>query len=310
MSSAVTRICTGLADRQHGVVSRRQLIDRGVAESTIGSRAGSGYLHAIFPGVYAVGRRHVSWFGMWLAATMVTGEGAAIGFRSAATMWGFMEHRRTVEVLRIQRSAGHRSQVGIEGDHRRISTHARRTGLLPETQVAFLHGIRVTTVERTLLDLAGSLPRGSFERAFIEADRLGLLRDDRLRSLIPQSHGRRGGATYRSQVERRVPDIGGFRSVFEVLFRDLIRAHRLPEPEINQVVCGFEVDFVWRRSRVVVELDGRAFHRGRELWERDLDRSNRLRADGWRLYRFTWRMVKDSPESVVEMLRGAMVEET
>lgn len=299
-------IALGYAERQHGVVSRRQLSACGIPSSTIASQVGSGRLIRVFPGVYAVGRGQLSWNGMWAAASLAAGNGSVLGFRSAATLWGFLDHRRTIEVVRPGGGSGFRSQVGIEGDDRRLTMHVRRAGDLIESDLTYRNGLAVTTVARTLLDLAGSLPEKGFARAFMEADRLGLLVEPQLLELVPRSRGRKGGAGFRHRVESRVPEVRLARSSLEAIFLDLTREFGLPTPEVNQIVAGHEVDFVWRSQRIVAELDGYAYHRGREAWERDVRRENELIVAGWEVYRFTWRMVNGSPEEVADAVRAAI----
>ena len=54
---------------------------------------------------------------------------------------------------------------------------------------------------------------------------------------------------------------------------------------------GIEVDFVWRDRRLIVEVDGYAFHRSPAAFERDRERDVLLQTRGWRVLRFTWRQV-------------------
>jgi hypothetical protein len=294
------------ADRQHGVVSRRQLVGSAVPGSTIASQVAAGRLFPVFPGVYAVGRGHVSWNGMWHAGVLASGEGAALAFRTAATAWGFLDYRRSIEMLRTKKSSSFRSRVGIEGDRRRVFTLVRRTKDLPDTDISHFHGIPVTSVARTLSDLAALLGAKPFDRAVLEADRLGLIIDAELAAMVARSRGRTGSRMFRDRVVRRFPDVARTRSVLEAIFFDLISDYGLPAPEVNGEVRGFTVDFVWRSARVIVELDGYEFHRGREAWERDLRRQNELENAGWTVCRFTWAMVNDSPALVAETLNRAL----
>ena len=107
-------------------------------------------------------------------------------------------------------------------------------------------------------------------------------------------------------VEARIPDIGRAHSVLEAIYLDLHQQGLVPVAEVNEEVLGREADLVWRGESIVVELDGYEFHRGREAFERDAARGNQLRAAGWTLLRFTWRMLNERPEEAAAYIRGAL----
>jgi very-short-patch-repair endonuclease len=303
--SPLVEIALEYAGRQHGVVSRRQLMWSGVPSSTIAGRNASGCLFTVYPGVYAVGRPQLSWNGMLKASLLAAGEGSALGFRTAATVWGFMDFRRTVEIVRPKEATNFRAREKLEGDGRKVSIHVRRIGHLPESDVTFREGLALTSVSRTLLDLASVLTAKGFERAFLEADRLGLIADEELLALVPYSRGRKGGSAYRDLADRRLPEIHRARSLLEAIFLKLAKDSGLPMPEVNQTVSGYEVDFLWREARVIVELDGFEYHRGEEAWQKDIDRSNTLTIEKWHVRRFTWNMVNNRSEWVFEVIRHA-----
>ena len=95
-SAAILR----LASRQHGVVSRSQLLAVDIASSTITDRIAQNHLFPVFPGVYLVGRPSLSRTGLLMASLLAAGGGAALGFRTAASVWGMLDHRSPVEVLK------------------------------------------------------------------------------------------------------------------------------------------------------------------------------------------------------------------
>jgi very-short-patch-repair endonuclease len=86
----------------------------------------------------------------------------------------------------------------------------------------------------------------------------------------------------------------------------LIRAARLPEPQVNATVAGHEVDFLWPEQRLVVEVDGYAFHSSRAAFERDRSRDADLHAAGFRVIRVTWRQLVDEPEVFLVALARAL----
>jgi very-short-patch-repair endonuclease len=96
------------------------------------------------------------------------------------------------------------------------------------------------------------------------------------------------------------------RSQAEERFLGLIRNAGLPPPESNVVIENLEVDFLWRDARLIVEVDGFAFHSSRTAFERDRARDAVLAAAGYRVVRVTWRQIVDQPEAVIARLAAAL----
>jgi len=304
--SRITTLSLEWAQRQHGLVTRRQLMIGGVPGRTITSRLETAYLWRVFSGVYLVGRPQLSLDALYLAAVFTAGTGAVLGGRSAACAWGFLSHRTTLDVLRTSASRNRRCDLRVEGETARRFLWVHRVRAMPPGDVTKLRAIPIATVERTLWDLSSLLPERRFRRAFLEADRMGLIDDSALMKRFPLSQGHRGGKVFGEMVRRRVPELGRTRSVLEALFLDLVREREWPVPDVNRVVLGLEVDFSWERARVIVEIDGYEFHRGREAFENDAARNNRLRASGWTVLRFTWRMIVDHPDDVTSQMEAVL----
>jgi very-short-patch-repair endonuclease len=289
------RNLAALAKRQHGVVSRQQLLDLGLGRGAIDSRLRSGRLHAVHRGVYAIGHASLSRRGTWLAAVLAGGEGAVLSHLSAAALWRLIDPvPAPIDVTSLHGRPGRR---GIRL-HRGIVHPGERTAR---------YGIRVTSVARTLLDTAEFGPEGALRRAFEEADRLGLLRPAELEEVCGRAEGRRGLPAIR-RLMAKTHD-GSTRSALEDTFVALCREHRLPAPAINARLLGFEVDALWARQRLVVELDGFAYHRHRAAFERDRARDATLQAAGYRVIRFTHRRLTREPDAVAEQL-GALLRAT
>lgn len=142
----------------------------------------------------------------------------------------------------------------------------------------------------------------------MEADRLGLLDDRALIACAERTQGRKGGGVFKHMVYRRIPNIGQARTLLEAIVLDLVHEKLIPIPEVNQKTSKYRPDFKWRSNQVIVETDGYEFHRGREAFENDIFRANRLRAEGWTVLRFTWRMVTEKPEEVAAMIRQTLAE--
>jgi very-short-patch-repair endonuclease len=159
-------------------------------------------------------------------------------------------------------------------------------------------------VARTLLDVAELPSERRLRRAYEEADRLGLLRRDALVRVCDRGRGRRGLAAIERLVAKERE--GSTRSSLEDLFVALCRAHGLATPAVNAFLLGFEVDALWPKQRLVVELDGFAFHRHRAAFERDRARDAALQAAGYRVVRFTHRRLKQEPGTVAGELRSLL----
>jgi very-short-patch-repair endonuclease len=95
------------------------------------------------------------------------------------------------------------------------------------------------------------------------------------------------------------------RSEAERRLLELSRDARLPEPETNATVLGYEVDFLWREQRLIVEVDGFAFHSTRAAFERDRRRDALLQDAGFRVLRVTWGQIADEPVALAVMLARA-----
>lgn len=297
------------AVHQNGVVARRQLTRAGFAGSTIARCLTNGSLFRVFRGVYAVGRPRIEQKGLWMAGTLTAGENAVLGYRSAAALWGFVRVRFTVEVVRTGSSGRQRSQVDLDGTTTSIPLVVRESNHLPSSELRVVSNIRVTSVARTLLDLSMVLTVAGLRRAFIEADRLGLLDDPELAEYSYRKVPRRGTADFRRMVSRRLPEADVIKSVFEGLFLDICDDHGITHPKVNHVVGRSEIDCVWSGSRLLVELDSYEFHRGREMFEQDAARSNRLRAEGWTVLRFTWRMTTNQSQDIADQVKRVLARE-
>lgn len=284
-----------LARRQHWVVARRQLIGLGLGRRAITHRLATGRFHRLHHGVYAVGRPEVTLRGRWLAAVLACGSGALLSHQSAAALWGLIgAGGAVVHVLSERRWEG--QDAGIAAHRTRDLAHGDRVTR---------DRIPVTSIPRTLLDLAGVVDASRLRNAFEEADRLGVLELRAVAEVCGRVRGHKGVGELRSLVgEAAAPEYT--RSAFEEAFRDFCRDHALPLPEANAWALGFEVDAIWRAERVIVELDGWEFHRGRAAFERDRERAARLEVAGYLVYRLTYRRLMREPLVVAAELRRAL----
>jgi very-short-patch-repair endonuclease len=278
------------------VVSRAQLIELGLSARAIGHRIECGRLHPIHRGVYAVGHLAVSLRGRWMAAVLAGGEEAVLSHRSAAALWGMRRWGGGRVEVTVPRSHG-RSRRGIQW-HR---------GALPADEITVEDGIPVTTVPRTIFDLAGVRPRREVERAIEEAEFRRLTDPLSLHDLLARYPRRRGSRTIREILAVGRIGEGITRSDLEELFVAFVERTGLPRPQFNVPleVGGLfvEPDCLWRRERVIVELDSRRAHATAAAFESDRARDRRLQAAGWHVVRVTWRQLHDQPAAIAEDLR-------
>ena len=124
--------------------------------------------------------------------------------------------------------------------------------------------------------------------------------------MLERSNGRRGAGILRALLRYDPAVAAQAESELERRFLDLVRRARLPVPQVNVLVDGYLVDAYWPRARLVVELDGYAYHRGRAAFERDHARATRLRLAGYEFHSFTYRQVTDDPAWVAGVLRSLL----
>jgi len=282
-----------LAARQYGVVSLDQLRAAGLGRGAIAHRVRQGRLHPIHRCVYAVGHTRLSCDGRRLAATLACGEGALLSRRDAADHWSLLRwSARTVDVT-VPSLAGRSSRPGIRV-HR---------SLLSDSERARHRGIPVTSVPRTLIDIAEIVSAASLARAVEQADALSLFDLGDMRAALARHPTRRGSGRVAAVLEGWRDDTLT-RSELEAMFLAICASQGLAPPAMNVRVEGQEVDFLWAGSRLVVETDGRRTHGTRAAFERDRARDARLTVAGYRVVRFTYRQVVHEPSLVAETLRA------
>ena len=181
---------------------------------------------------------------------------------------------------------------------------------LPDDEKTFVEGIPVTTVPRTIFDLAATETKRQVERAMDEAEVRRLTDSLSLPDLLERYPRRPGSAILREILCDDTALSGITQNDFEEAFVAVLDAHRLPRPRFNAdiVVRGrhFNVDCLWWKGRLIVELDGRDVHGTARAFEADRERDRLLLAEGWRVMRLTWRQVRDDPAEIVADLRGLL----
>jgi len=291
------RAVAELASRQHGVVAKRQLIALGVGAGAIKHRLGVGRLHRVHAGVYALGHIALSADGHRMAAVLAAGPDARLSHRDAAALWDLRPTAHTRIDVSVPRS-GLRSRPGL-------NIHC--TATWHPDDCANRRGIPVTSVARTLLDVAEVVSRRALRQMFEEAERLRVVDVRAIEAVVARGHGRRGvGALAAVLAEARTRPLSDTRSELERRFVDLVEATGLPPPATNVLVEGFLVDAVWPQRRLVVELDGGRYHHTRAAFERDRIRDAALQVAGYRVLRITWRRLHREPHIVAATIRSLL----
>jgi len=153
-------------------------------------------------------------------------------------------------------------------------------------------GIPITTVPRTLVDLAAVLSLDELALACHNADVRYRLRPESVEAVLARRGHTRGAANLRAIVHG---DTALLLSRLEREFRKLLKAHHLPLPKTNRREGAHYVDCRWPGRRLTVELDSYRFHRSRKAWEDDRGRERAARARGDEFRRYTWRDVVEEP---------------
>ncbi|MFN8175844.1 MAG: hypothetical protein U0T02_12330 [Solirubrobacteraceae bacterium] len=285
------RAMARMATHAHGLVTRAQLVGAGLSFSEIDHRLATGALLREHRGVNRVGHRAPSRESRYLAAVLAAGDGALLCGRAAGHLLGLVGGSPPEPEV-IARTG--RSVPGVE-------VHRHRSGS-PLPRTTWL-GIPVTTVPRTLLDLAGTLPPDDLARACHEAGiRHGTTPThvEAVMALRPRSPG--AGAL------RRV--LGGDEAVvlseLEAGFRERLAAAGLPLPVMNRPAGGRRVDCRWPGHRLTVEVDGYRFHRSRHAWERDRLREREAYARGDEFRRYTYGDVLEHPQRMLTELHALL----
>jgi very-short-patch-repair endonuclease len=279
-----------LVRRQHGVITRGQLLELGLTRHAIEHRVEAGRLHLIHRGVYVVGRPELDVYGRCMAAVLACGPRALVSHEKAAELWGIRPSReRPIEIsvpLTVQRS--------LTG----VRLHRRR--LLGDQDRAIKSRIPLTSPVRTIVDLAGRLGERQLEAVINEATILDLLTPEDLRRQLDWIHHQRGVPMVRRLLDRRVFRLTD--SELERRFLRLAATMGLPLPETGARLNGYRVDFFWPELGLVVETDGLRYHRTPAQQARDRRRDQVHAAAGLTTLRFTHHQVRYEPADVRETL--------
>lgn len=287
------------AESRHGVVTTAELAAFGLGRAAVARRAREGRLFRVHYGVYSVGRPDLTPAGRRMAAVLTCGPTAVLSHRSAAAHHGLVEdHRERFDVT--VKAPARRPRPGIR-------LHSSTTLTAPD--ITTVDGIPCTSVARTLVDLGDHEPPRLVERAVDQAEVLRVFDLMAIAEALERSGPRRGSGVLRAVLaelgEPKLTD-----RELEELMLELIRGANLPQPAVNAWITGdgwaYKADFLWRRERLVVETDSRAFHSSRNAFEHDRLRDQRLALADYTVVRFTWRQLLREPDRVQTVLRDLL----
>jgi very-short-patch-repair endonuclease len=281
-------VVQALAGEQHGIVHGGQLRQAGLTKQGIRRRVEAGWLVPKYHGVYAVGHTALTDRSHLIAAVYAAGEGALAGYRAAGGLWGILRGWQPIEVT------APRSRVPGKG----FTLH--RTRLIHPEDRALIDNIPVTSLARTIVDLADVLTETRLAGAVHEAEIRGLFGLRAVERVLERLPGRKGRHKLR-RVLAAYRDVQPFtRSRGERLVLELCERHGLPTPRTNTWIGSHEIDFFWPDANLALEFDGGAVHRTTKAFYEDRKRDRFLAAQGIHVVRATDR---DEPSALASELQ-------
>ncbi|HKN95064.1 MAG TPA: DUF559 domain-containing protein [Thermoleophilaceae bacterium] len=254
----------------------------------------NGRLQAIHDDVFAVGPGRLERPGFLIAAVLACGKGAVLSHLTAAVHWGLIRSASAAIHITVPR----RKKPKVKG----VTVHLTRQ--MTSADWTIEEGIPVTSVARTLLDLAGVLRSRELIKAIEQAEKRRIFDLRAVHESLARSKGRKGAAALREALAELQGEPPDTRSPLEDEFVEFCRERDIPLPQFNVVVAGFCVDAVWPDKRVVVELDSRAHHTGIHAFEDDRTRDAKMQVAGHRIIRVTRHRLRNEADDLEADLRA------
>jgi very-short-patch-repair endonuclease len=288
----VERAIARIGRRQDNVITREQLIASGLGRGAIEHRVNAAWMQRMHQGVYLIGPAPPTLMARVRAAAMACGADAMVSHRSAAEMFGLLsETEGEVHVT-----------VAGRNPHRQAGIRIHRVARLPRHEVTKMRGIPVTSVARTIADLAATEPENDVEHAFQEALYRKLVVPPALAEIISREPRRKGAPVIRGLIE----DPRMTRSEKERRLLRLIDAAQLPRPVTNVRVHGYLIDVYWPAERLAVEFDGQRAHGHLLAFDANRKRDQVLLSHGVRVMRVTDRHLGGEPVAVAARIAQAL----
>ena len=282
------RAIAELAGAQRTIVAHRQLQPLGLGRHAIAYRVKSGRLHVVFRGVYSIVYGPLPPLALELAALLACGEKSFVSHRSSAFVWGMLKTPPpAVEVSVVGRFRASREGICVH----RIRTIDRR-------ELRRHEGLWISTPARSVLEVAETAPHNEIIDLVDKGVEGRLFTPSELEAVLRRNRGRRGaarlGAVLGSEDALTIT-----RSRAEKAFLKLIRDAGLPRPDVNQPLGPYKPDFMWRKERVIVEVDSYGFHGGPGGFQNDHNKDLFYRDAGFDVLRPTRNNVIYEPARVL-----------
>lgn len=282
---AVERAIARVGARQDNVISREQLVAAGLGRGAIAHRVRVGWMRRLHQGVYLLGAAPPTRMARARAAALACGEGAVVSHRSAA------------EMLRLLPDTDAEIEVTVVGrnPHPQAGIRIHRVSGIARHHVTKMRGIPMTTVARTICDLAGTESPDTTQDAFQEALFRRIVTTTALNDVVKREPWRKGAPVIRSLLD----DPRMTRSQRERMLLRLLEKAQLPRPLTNVRLHGYLVDAYWPEQRLVLEFDGWGAHGHRLAFEDDRKRDQVMLANRLRSLRVTDRQLQGEPVALV-----------
>ena len=289
---AVERAIARVAGRQDNVIAREQLIAAGLGRGAIAHRVRVGWIRRLYHAVFLIGPAPPSLMARARAAAMSFGAGAVISHRTAAELFALLPERGgDVDLTVAARNPRSRSGVRVH-----------RVAAFGPGEVTKMRGVPVTSVARTICDMAATESRRDVEHAFQEGLYRRIVTERQIAAVLKREPNRRGAPVIRGLLD----DPGMTRSERERALQRLIAQAQLPKPLTNVRLHGHLVDAYWPEYGLVLEFDGWQAHGHRSAFETDRKRDQVMVAHGLRVIRVTDRQLKHEPVAVAARIAMAL----
>jgi hypothetical protein len=281
----------GLAARQVDVVAAWQLLAAGFSRRMVDHRVGDRGWRVLHPGVYLLTSSPPTRPQLWIAATLTTPD-SVLSHTSAAARFGFRAFDRGYETV---------TRPGSGGPERLQGLLVRRSTTLAGDTIVH-EGVRTTTPERTLIDIAPGLKEHQRARAFRESIRLKLTTAREIGAAVARYKGRRGTRHFAELAVRyAVIPYQRTRSDPEGRALEELDDANVEPPLVNVQIAGEEADLTWPRERRIVEIDGPQFH---QFADEDARKQAAWENAGYKVERIPSGTIYVDPARLIAMATG------
>lgn len=289
---------------QFGVITTCQAIDAGISKRTVLRRAAGKDWERVLPGIYRTQAVPRCWQQDLQAALLFAGKTAVASHLTAAVLWGLIERAGTAIELTVDRKLRISSHSLV-----RIVAHRQK---LEASEITRIGSFPVTTVPRTILDIAARLSIEELEAVIDTALLKGLTTVPKLAKELENNggRGRQGSTNLRAALNPLLDGQGARESELERKFLRFAKRYKIPAPTRQYRVklrnATYRIDFAYPEKKVAIETDSYRYHGGRREWRKDLARRNTLMELGWTVAHATLEDIEQEPDETAERIRRAL----